>query len=81
MTPQVCFGTASKKIKKLSGKRLILVVGRRYGSMNCKNWPGKELDLSEKNQHKMELTVAKNAHGKTSLTEKLKEESNILDKI
>lgn len=29
----------------------------------------------------MELTVAKNAHGKTSLTEKLKEETNILDKI
>lgn len=37
MTPQACFGTALKINKKLSGKRLILVVGRRYGSMNCKN--------------------------------------------
>lgn len=38
MTPRVCCATALKKKKKhLSGRRLTLVVGRRYSTLNWKN--------------------------------------------
>lgn len=42
MTPRVCCATALKRKKRrkkkhLSGKRLTLVVGRRYSTLNWKN--------------------------------------------